>query len=80
MKTLKIDTGHGKVTLTYSEVAGKWDVFSGSQRAIDTLYNMCVDMGWNWVRELKNYFTNFVADNLDKFVVEKTNEDVRSLF
>lgn len=82
MKTLKIDTGKGTVTLTYSEVAQKWDYFSGSQSAFDEIDRICAELGWEYNRKLKNYQSNFVAENADKFVVdaieEKTTDELWS--
>ena len=82
MKTLKIDTGKGTVTLTYSEVAQKWDYFSGTQSAFDEIDRICAELGWEYDRKLKNYQANFVAENADKFVVdaieEKTTDELWS--
>ena len=74
MENLTIDTGIGQVVLTYLEVARKWDLFSGSQEAMQKLENMCIEIGWEWDRKLKNYFTNFVAENLDKFVIDENSD------
>lgn len=74
MKTLKIDTGKGQVVLTYSEVAQKWDYFSGSQEAFNMIDEMCYQLGWEYDPKLKNYQANFVAENADKFVVDAEEE------
>ena len=74
MKTLKIDTGKGQVTLTYHESAQKWEYFSGSQSAFDEIDRICAELGWEYDRKLKNYQANFVAENADKFVVDEIKE------
>ena len=74
MKTLKIDTGAGTVVLTYSEVAEKWDFFSGSQSAYKMIDEMCYQLGWEYDMKKKNYQANFVAENADKFVVDAKEE------
>jgi len=73
MKTIKIDTGKGKVTLTFSKATQKYDLFAGNQEAMEKLEKMCIDKGWQ--QDLNDsHFTSFVSENLDKFVViEKTN-------
>lgn len=76
MKTLKIDTGKGQVTLTYSEVAQKWDYFEGSQSAFNMLDEMCNNLGWNYDQKLKNYQANFVAENKELFVVDSFQNEI----
>ena len=67
MKAIKFNTANGTAVLTYSEVAQKWDGFSG---ALNTLESMCSDMGWNWNSNLQNYYTNFAAENVELFAGE----------
>jgi len=70
MKTLEVTTTKGSVTLTYSEAAKKWDLFSGSQEAMINLESMCEDMGWMWDSKKRNFFPNFVAENYDLFAAD----------
>lgn len=80
MKTLEVTTAKGQVVLTYSEVAQKWDLFSGSQDAMNLLESMCQDMGWKWDRTKRNFFTNFVAENFELFAAEKAEKTTDSLW
>lgn len=74
MKTLKIDTGNGQVTLTYGNVDSKWDIFAGSQDAINKLEQMCIELGWVYNRKERNFLANFAAENFDKFVSDFDGE------
>lgn len=74
MKTLKIDTGYGEVTLTYSKVAKKWYIFDGTQEALKKIESMAFEMGWVYDPKLKNYLGNFIAENQSKFVVDFDGE------
>ena len=74
MKTLKIDTGVGTVVLTFSEVAQKWDYFSGPQEALKQIDSICTELGWVYDPKVKNFQANYVAENADKFVVDAMEE------
>jgi len=83
MKTLTIDTGLGKVKLTYSEVAQKWNYFSGNQEALKEIDKICTELGWVYDQKLKNFQANFVAENADKFVVDnqkKETEEAKKVY
>jgi len=80
MKTLEVTTTKGTVTLTYSEVAKKWDLFSGNQESMNLLESMCVDMGWAWDMKKRNFFTNFVAENYELFAAEKSTQTTDELW
>jgi len=74
MKTLKIDTGVGTVVLTFSEVAQRWDYFSGPQEAFKQIDVICNELGYVYDPKLKNFQANFVAENSDSFVVDAEKE------
>jgi hypothetical protein len=80
MKKLEITTTKGQVTLTYSEVAKKWDYFKGSSEAANLLMSMCADMGWVWNMKLKNYWTNHVAENAELFAADAKVIDINELW
>ena len=68
MKTIKIDTGEGKVILTFSKETQKYDLFAGKKEAMEKLEKMCIDFGWQ--QDLNDsHFTSFVSENINKFVV-----------
>ena len=80
MKTLEINTGIGTVVLTYSESFKKWDFFSGNQEAMKHLEQAAEDMGWVYDPKKRNFITNFIAENAEKFVSKSEEKEVSELW
>ena len=80
MKTLEINTGIGTVVLTYSESFKKWDFFSGNQEAMKHLEQAAEDMGWVYDPKKRNFITNFIAENAEKFVSKSEEKEPSELW
>ena len=65
MTTLVIETGLGTATLTYSEVYGQWQLFSGN---VDKLVQMCDEMGYDY-QKTGLVLADWVAANKKSFII-----------
>jgi hypothetical protein len=60
-----IDTGIG--TVTFITANGHSDIWSGSGKAAERLYQMILDMGY--VKQVDGCWSDYVIANKDRFVI-----------